>query len=181
MLAFLSRFSSHAGLVLAITAVAATGTAAALMRPGPRGGFLAKVLLFDAILLVGLMTLLPEAGGAEAVNLSVGRGFGTPSGLLQFGANVVLFLPAGFLVRPASGKRFLFGLTAVSFALPIVIEFLQYKLELGRIADVNDVLANATGAMLGSGLFVGAMTMKRRRPQAAPTARRGPARTTAES
>ena len=61
-------------------------------------------------------------------------------------ANVLLFLPVGFLYRLSTGKRnaFLFG-ALLSFTIEIVQFFIP-----ARTPSVPDILANAAGAWLGA-------------------------------
>ena len=67
-----------------------------------------------------------------------------------FGANVVLFIPLGILLPlrwPALDSGVL--VTLVSGLLAGVIESLQYVMDLGRVTQVDDVIFNAMGGLIG--------------------------------
>ncbi|WP_309231078.1 VanZ family protein [Nocardia sp. SYP-A9097] len=73
--------------------------------------------------------------------------------VVQIGANLIVFLPLGFLLplrlpRLASVPR-MFTVGAILSAL---LEFAQYALDLGRVSSTDDVLMNAAGAALGAWL-----------------------------
>ncbi|MET0479970.1 MAG: VanZ family protein [Mycetocola sp.] len=75
-------------------------------------------------------------------------------GVVEFGANVLLFVPLGFalaLLLPR-GRRWIaaFLCVAGSFAA----EFAQLALRPERVADPTDVLANSIGGVLGTFLAV---------------------------
>ena len=72
--------------------------------------------------------------------------------LINFAGNVFLFVPVGFLLPMAAAKRRPFGVT-VGFAalLSAGIETVQYFI--GRSADIDDLLLNVFGAVLGFGLY----------------------------
>jgi glycopeptide antibiotics resistance protein len=77
-------------------------------------------------------------------------------------ANVLLFLPLGFLIPLrwpwwADAKRLLFGAALASLG----IESIQFALSLGRTSSTTDVLLNAAGAGVGYLLLV---LVKRRGP-----------------
>lgn len=76
----------------------------------------------------------------------------------QFAMNVALFMPLGVLlpllyIRMASlGRVARFGLMA-SVAIEVAQWLIQVVLGTGRSTDIDDVLANTLGAMLGYGVF----------------------------
>lgn len=74
-----------------------------------------------------------------------------------FGANVVLFVPLGILLPvrwPALDSGVL--VTLVSGLLAGVIETLQYVMDLGRVTQLDDVIFNALGGLIGWILVRGA-------------------------
>lgn len=88
------------------------------------------------------------------------RGLGTVATLtsratLQVVFNVVLFIPFGALLRGYLGRSILFT-TALGFAASVLIEATQYTGIWGlygcayRVADVDDVLTNGLGALIGA-------------------------------
>ncbi|MET0933510.1 MAG: VanZ family protein [Mycetocola sp.] len=85
-------------------------------------------------------------------------------GVLEFGANVLMFITLGFalaLLMPR-GRRWIAPILCVagSFAA----EFAQLMLRPGRVADPTDVLANSIGGVLGTLLAV-VVLHRQERPQ----------------
>lgn len=77
---------------------------------------------------------------------------GVPRMLEQLALNLVMFVPLGLLLPAAFPSLRRFGRTAaVCLAATLAIETLQYFT--GRSADIDDVLLNLLGGMLGYGLF----------------------------
>ena len=67
-----------------------------------------------------------------------------------FGANIVLFVPLGFLL-PLRWPR-LDGWPSIVFATAFIsalIETAQYLMNIGRVAQLDDVIFNALGGLLG--------------------------------
>ncbi|WP_273852889.1 VanZ family protein [Guptibacillus spartinae] len=67
--------------------------------------------------------------------------------------NILLFMPLGFLmpcVSKKAGSVLIVGL--IGFSTSTVIELLQYFVA-HRIFDIDDILLNALGAMVGYGAF----------------------------
>lgn len=61
--------------------------------------------------------------------------------------NIILFVPFGFFVYLLIRRAFLTVLLA--FMASISIEFLQYVLPIGRISNVDDVILNTVGGIVG--------------------------------
>jgi VanZ family protein len=76
---------------------------------------------------------------------------------LEFSANVVLFIPVGlFVVILAGGRRWWLGILA-GFVTSCAIEAGQLMFLPSRFATVEDVVANTSGAALGTGLAAAAL------------------------
>ncbi len=77
--------------------------------------------------------------------------------------NVAMFLPLGVLL-PLSVKRFQqwYWMLAVGAGISLVIEGLQHILSRGQ-ADVDDLICNTLGAMLGYCLVMHFLSLKRKR------------------
>ena len=114
--------------------------------------------LFPAYLVVlALIVFLParEAGRLTGVvgwlALQVGK-LGIPVDpayvVLEFTANIVLFLPFGLLATVAYPRLRPVVVIAIGFASSVVIELVQLAIP-SRYATVSDVIANTVGAVIG--------------------------------
>lgn len=74
----------------------------------------------------------------------------TARAAVQIGANLLVFFALGFFlpIRSAAWAR-LPRLLALAATGAVLIETLQFTLDLGRVSAVDDVLLNALGAVLG--------------------------------
>jgi glycopeptide antibiotics resistance protein len=124
----------------------------------PRRGVAAARWLFPAYLVVlALIVFLParEAGRLTGVvgwlALQVGK-LGIPVDpayvVLEFTANIVLFLPFGLLATIAYPRLRPVLVIAIGFASSVVIELVQLAIP-SRYATVSDVIANTVGAAIG--------------------------------
>ncbi len=62
--------------------------------------------------------------------------------------NVIVFMPFGFLMSMASQYRSFLSTTFYSFVLSLVVELSQLLMKVGAF-DVDDLLLNTVGGMLG--------------------------------
>ncbi|TPG62844.1 VanZ family protein [Hymenobacter nivis] len=62
--------------------------------------------------------------------------------------NIALFVPLGPLVAAATGFRRWRWLLAIGVGASVLIECAQYVLEIG-VPDIDDVILNSTGALVG--------------------------------
>lgn len=79
--------------------------------------------------------------------------YGSEAGLFvsfQFVVNILFFVPFGFLCPVSIGKRLKLFIIAVVFSG--LIELLQYVTVLG-MAEIDDVIANSFGAIVGYELY----------------------------
>jgi glycopeptide antibiotics resistance protein len=124
----------------------------------PRRVVAAARWLFPAYLVVlALIVFLParEAGRLTGVvgwlALQVGK-LGIPVDpayvVLEFTANIVLFLPFGLLATIAYPRLRPVLVIAIGFASSVVIELVQLAIP-SRYATVSDVIANTVGAAIG--------------------------------
>lgn len=78
----------------------------------------------------------------------------TSSAFVQQAFNVALFVPLGVVLRKSYGKG-PFAVVAIGFALSLAVEVVQYTGNFGvypcpyRISDVDDLISNTGGALLG--------------------------------
>lgn len=132
-----------------------------LLPTPPRGDYRCRTPqldLFGTISLIGL----PEQGGVRAL-------LREPA-LLQVALNVMLFVPLGYFVRVIA-RRGVAVATAGGLAVSLLIEVTQRTGDWGlyhcayRRFDVDDLLVNTLGALVGSLL---SLLVVRRRTGAAP-------------
>ena len=68
---------------------------------------------------------------------------------LEFGANILMFVPVGLLIAFVLGARTPWPSLIASLTLSIGIELTQATFLASRFAEINDVIANVIGATLG--------------------------------
>lgn len=129
-------------------------------RVSPGRGAVAARWLLAGILVAVLLIVLWPSRPAGAGQSSLEQWFaelharGVPTwigfGLVEFSANVLMFLPLGVLgvaARPPFGAA---AVVACCLALSTAVELGQLLLIPGRTGDYRDVLANTLGAALGA-------------------------------
>lgn len=79
---------------------------------------------------------------------------GTDVVLINIVGNVVAFMPLGFLLPLIADKRLkFFSVTLISFGLSLGIELTQLITRVG-CCDVDDLILNTIGGMMGYGCYV---------------------------
>lgn len=115
-------------------------------------------ILFGYGLIVLLATLWPtplDQGYDTSIQklLSVLHRNGFPQwfgyGKLEFSANIMMFVPLGFLTALILPARFWWLAMILCPALSVAIELTQSALLSARFATVSDVVANSVGAVVG--------------------------------
>lgn len=131
----------------AVTLAAATlvGLAQA-WHPGTLPRWCPPAVLAVWVAVTAYMTIRPGGGAARRVNL-VPLAVDSTGALVDLVSNVGVFLPAGLLLH-VCGVRLRWTLLA-ALATTLGIEVTQYVTDAGRTSDINDVLCNVTGAVLG--------------------------------
>lgn len=81
--------------------------------------------------------------------------------LLEFIANIALFVPAGLLGALWLGRRWWLAIP-IGFAISAAIETTQALTLAGRVADVRDLVSNTAGTAIGT-FAIAAMRRIRRR------------------
>jgi glycopeptide antibiotics resistance protein len=157
-------------LVVVLAALVVAGVAA-VVRPEARGPVVLGILLIGAVAVTLVVTLGPIAPGVPAersLNLvplrdirAVLRSGNAGLATLNLAGNVALFVPVGFLLALAV-RRWPIAVV-LGVALSAAEEAVQYAV--GRAADVDDVLLNGLGVVLGVGaaLAVRALWTRTRR------------------
>lgn len=134
----------------------------------------ARVLLLPYLVALGLIVWLPgqDAEAVTGVVATMARmleGWGVPFDVgypvLEFIANIALFVPFGALVAMAWPSLQAWKVIAAGAATSIVIELVQIALPT-RFPTVSDVIANTLGAAVG---FAVVAMLRRRRSDAAAT------------
>ncbi|MDN4476415.1 VanZ family protein [Demequina sp. SYSU T00192] len=158
----LDVFGTHGALPIALAGAVLVVIAwglGSLFGHGRRTALWVAMLTCLAVigwLTIGL-TVVTHTGGTGGVNLTPGQEIqraletGAREPWLNLVGNIVLFIPFGtvaaLLTRSGLVLRVLTG-TALGFALSACIEATQYLL--GRVADVDDIILNTSGAFLGA-------------------------------
>ena len=92
------------------------------------------------------MTLRPGTGLGVRLNL-IPLVVDGPGSAVDAVLNTFVFLPLGLLLAVGGARLRTVFVTAL--AITLFIETTQYLTDLGRTADVNDVITNVAGACLG--------------------------------
>jgi glycopeptide antibiotics resistance protein len=132
--------------LLAVAGVA--GVVFAVRRHRGSRGDRVAIAVFLAAWLAGLlfMTLRPSSGRGSLLNLVPLR-FEGPGAVVDAVLNVGVFVPLGLLLAAAT-VRFPVALL-IGLLLSAAIEVSQYLVKVGRTSDVNDLITNTTGTVLG--------------------------------
>ncbi len=80
---------------------------------------------------------------------------------IEFGSNIIFFLPFGFLAMWASRKVWLSLL--LGFCVSAMIEFCQFLFLPARFPSAWDVLANSLGSLIGALTFAAIARLMARR------------------
>lgn len=117
------------------------------------GLFCAAFLIIFATILYVPITLHPER---HILNLKPFGWIGSTESPQQFMVekipNIMLFIPFGFFLPTVfQSKRKWYKTAVIAFFMTFGVEFAQYFI--GRSADIDDVITNLLGAMIGYGVF----------------------------
>ena len=153
-----------AGIVLAVRG-ARSGRGSSDSR-APRGSRIPRgdriaIAVFLAAWLAGLlfMTLRPSSGRGSLLNL-VPLSFEGPGAVIDAVLNVGVFMPLGLLLA-AAAIRFPVALL-IGLMLSVTIELSQFVVQVGRTSDINDLITNTTGTVLGWALGAAVVHIRRR-------------------
>lgn len=110
------------------------------------------LILFATILFVPI-TFQPEN---YILNIKPFNWIGTVNSFEQFVVekvpNIMLFIPLGFFIPTVLiKKRKFYQVILISFAMTFSVEFFQYFI--GRSSDIDDIITNLLGAMIGYAIF----------------------------
>ena len=150
------------GLMIAVPAYALLWLFTRRRFPAKPGTHVLRCLFLAYVICVGMLTLAPDGGSGTqgSANLlplsSVLFAFrsGSSVALQLLFLNVLLFMPLGIFlpwIFPKTGK--LHRIALISFCSTLLIETLQVILPGGRAFDVDDILLNTWGGIVGYSLF----------------------------
>jgi glycopeptide antibiotics resistance protein len=88
--------------------------------------------------------------------------------VVEFTANVLLFVPVGLLFAVLLGRGRWWLAFALGVAMTLTIEFVQLFLP-ARVSDARDLLANTLGTLIGIGIVAVFAGGRRSRPDATPS------------
>ena len=138
----------------------AGSAASPLACPGRRRSRFARILLVPYSIGVLLLTWLPAADagkvtGVVAVLAQVLAAWGVPFAaaytVLEFTANIALFVPLGVLLPLAWRRLPIWVVIAVGCAASVMIELVQLAMP-SRYSTISDVVANTLGTAVGVAL-----------------------------
>lgn len=120
----------------------------------------ARLLLLVSAILIGLVVLLPS-DNHQVLGLlprlarkvaELGIPYWAAFRAIEFGANIVLFVPLGVLIPLAIGSlraRVWWAAVLAGFAISAAIELARLFIP-GRVSDSRDLVSNTLGAALGA-------------------------------
>ena len=123
-------------------------------------GFYLTGLVYLTLLEIIVFTLISFDGSAVYIMpLGVGRLNLTRLDInLGFIENIVLTIPLGMMIKWSFNHWSLLRITAIGIVIGGMIETSQYYLShaflINRSSDINDVLANASGIVVGAAMVV---------------------------
>ena len=114
-------------------------------EPGRGRHTVGWVLLVLSLGGIAIVTLLPERGiGGRYFRWGINR---DPEHLAEDVLNAILFMPLGVALERVG--RSLVSAVAISAAVSTAIELSQLYLVRGRFAELQDILANTAGGLIG--------------------------------
>lgn len=102
--------------------------------------------------------LLTTEGASRGVNFIPFRemtrySFGSKSFFYNVIGNIALFIPFGFFVTGTVKAKKISEITLITIIISLTAELIQYRI--GRAFDVDDIILNTTGSILGFVAFTG--------------------------
>ena len=76
--------------------------------------------------------------------------------------NIVLFLPFGFFISDFIKAKKTYQILIISALISLTAELIQFKI--GRAFDIDDIILNVTGAIIGFLCYKGLRSIKRKLP-----------------
>ncbi|MGW4157957.1 VanZ family protein [Streptomyces sp. NPDC004788] len=179
---------SVALFVLGSAAVAVAFTRWVASAPVRRGRVAKRIFLacFALVLLATLMPTQSIGSGGTYISLTPGSGILGPGAegmypmerrmaLATSVANAAMFVPLAIFWYAAKGRRAKAGIRVLAglFSLSVLIELAQLLMDAGRVVDIDDVILNTLGALIGLLIVIGSARLSEgtaRRARRAATA-----------
>ena len=141
-------------LVIAMTLIIQRKSGYRLDTMRKRMDFILYLGLMMSVIGILLLTLLPSSNPEKVTQFvpfySIIDTFEYAADyaiINSIGMNILLFVPLGMFLYIFTKSEFLTTVLACLFS--IFIEFLQYMLPIGRISNVDDVILNTVGGIIG--------------------------------
>ena len=117
-------------------------------------------LLFEIL----TMTELNSASGMNLVPFSeiLRYDFGTTMFNYNVIGNILIFIPFGYLIGSYVNPKKCFAVLVTTLLTSVTIEFVQLKI--GRAFDIDDIILNVLGGILGYLLYIGISAISRHLP-----------------
>ena len=117
-------------------------------------------LLFEIL----TMTELNSTGGMNLVPFSEIFRYKIGTKMFNYNVlgNIIIFLPFGYLIGEYVNPKKIWPVLITTFVTSIAIEFVQ--LQIGRSFDIDDILLNVAGGLLGYLLYIGLSAISRHLP-----------------
>ena len=117
-------------------------------------------LLFEIL----TMTELNSTSGVNLVPFSeiLRYSFGTKMFNYNVLGNIIIFLPFGYLIGEYVNPKKIWPVIITTIITSSVVEFVQLKI--GRSFDIDDIILNLVGAVLGYLFFIGFSAINRHLP-----------------
>ena len=117
-------------------------------------------LLFEIL----TMTELNSASGMNLVPFSEIFRYEIGTKMFNYNVlgNIIIFLPFGYLVGEYVNPKKIWPILITTFVTSLAIEFVQ--LQIGRSFDIDDVILNVVGGLLGYLIYIGLSAISRHLP-----------------
>ncbi len=129
--------------------------------------FLNLVFIFYILLLYQLLTSteMNTTGGLNLVPFTEIFRYSIGSNLFLYNVvgNILIFLPFGYFVSGYIKASRISHILFISFVTSLTVELVQ--LYIGRSFDIDDILLNVLGSILGFFLFIGLTAIKKHMPR----------------
>jgi glycopeptide antibiotics resistance protein len=117
-------------------------------------------------LLFEILTMT-ELNGTSGINLTplseiLRYKIGTKMFYYNVLGNIIIFIPFGFLVGEYVKPKNIWPVVIVTFITSCVVEFVQ--LRIGRSFDIDDIILNLIGGIIGYFIYIGWNAIERRLP-----------------